>query len=129
MYTTTSFDQVSKMYNSPAYLIPATIICILTIIAFWKMFEKAGEAGWKSIIPFYNLYVELEIAGMSGWLFLLYLIPIVNIVLQIIVCVNIAKAYGKGTGYALGLIFLNTIFTLILGFGDAKYVGPKYGSK
>ena len=60
-------------------LIFTWIIClailIITIIGMWKVFEKAGQEGWKSIIPFYNMYVLTEISGQNGWLFLLCLIP------------------------------------------------------
>ncbi|MGI5989404.1 MAG: DUF5684 domain-containing protein [Lachnospiraceae bacterium] len=100
------------------------IVCILLIVAQWKIFEKAGEAGWKSIIPFYNQYILFKIAWGSGWFFLLMLIPIVNVVIMIVLDVKLAKAFGQGTGFAIGLIFLPNIFQLILGFGNYTYVGP-----
>ncbi len=105
------------------YLIFYLAIIVVTIIADWKIFTKAGKPGWASIVPFYNLYVTFEIAGMNGWMFLLTLIPIVNIVVLIMLCINLAKAFGKGAGFAVGLIFLTTIFTLILAFGSAQYQG------
>lgn len=71
------------------------------------------------------MYTQFEIAGMNGWMFLLLCVPIVNIVIAIMLYVNLAKAFGKSTGFAIGLIFLNFIFTLILGFGSAEYVGKK----
>ena len=52
------------------------------------------------------------------------LIPLVNFIIMIMVMLDLAKAFGKGTGFALGLIFLSPIFILILGFGGAQYVGP-----
>lgn len=100
------------------------IICILFIVAWWKIFEKAGEAGWKSIIPFYNYYILFKIAWGNGLLFLLMFIPFVNFIIAIILEVKLAKAYGQSGGFAVGLIFLPNIFTLILGFGSAQYVGP-----
>lgn len=100
------------------------IICVLLIVAMWKLFTKAGEAGWKSIIPFLNTYTLFKIAWGNGWLFLLGFIPIVNVIIQIMLMVKLAHAYGKGAGFAIGLIFLTPIFYLILGFGSAQYVGP-----
>jgi hypothetical protein len=97
---------------------------VLAVVGFWKVFTKAGEAGWKSIIPFYNVYTLLKIVGRPGWWLILFLIPFVNFVIWIIVALDLAKSYGKGTGFAIGLIFLSFIFILILGFGDARYVGP-----
>ena len=42
----------------------------------------------------------------------------------IVVCVDLARSFGKGAGFAIGLVFLPFIFDLILAFGDAEYVGP-----
>ncbi|MCR5430221.1 MAG: DUF5684 domain-containing protein [Eubacterium sp.] len=106
-----------------AYLVIAIIICILTIIAMWKIFDKAGEKGWKSIIPIYNTYIFFKITWGNGWFFLLMLIPFVNIVIYIITLWKLAKVFDKGVGFFIGLLLLETIFTLILGFGSAEYVG------
>ena len=106
-----------------AYLVIAIIICILTIIATWKIFTKAGEKGWKSIIPIYNTYIFFKITWGNGWFFLLMLIPFVNIVIYIITLWKLAKVFDKGVGFFIGLLLLETIFTLILGFGSAEYVG------
>lgn len=108
-----------------ATIICSLIFCIISIIAMWKIFTKAGEAGWKSIVPILNIYTLVKIADGKGIKFLLFLIPIVNVVFAIMLDVRLAKAFGKETGFALGLIFLNFIFTLILAFGDAKYIGPR----
>lgn len=99
-------------------------IIALFIAAWWKMFTKAGEDGWKALIPFYNMYVFLRIVGRPGWWLLLMIIPFVNIVISIIVAIDTAKSFGKDTAFALGLIFLSPIFYPILGFGDARYLGP-----
>ena len=61
-----------------AMMIPSIAILVVTIIGMWKVFEKAGYAGWKSIIPFYNMYIITEISGQNGWLFLLSFIPFVG---------------------------------------------------
>lgn len=125
----------------------AIVIYILLIIAWWKIFKKAGQAGWKSIIPIYNVYILCKITKINFWICML-LIPVVigilntlvfkdnqsisslisgvyTLVIEIVISYRLAKAFGKGIGYTLGLIFLPNIFTLILGFGSAKYVGIK----
>jgi uncharacterized membrane protein YhaH (DUF805 family) len=108
-------------------IIGATIGLAITVVALagmWKMFQKAGRPGWAAIIPFYNFYVLLKICGRPGWWLVLFLIPLVNIVIVVITMLDLAKAFGKGVGFALGLIFLSPIFYCILGFGDARYQGP-----
>lgn len=119
---------VSELRNIVAnYSIIGFIVSILSIVALWKLFKKAGKPGWASIIPIYNIVVLFQIVNINPWLILLMLIPIVNfvvmLVLSIMVCSRLAKAYGKGTGFAIGLFFLYPIFILILGLGDSKYVG------
>ena len=119
---------VSELRNIAAnYSFVGFIVSVLSIVALWKLFKKAGKPGWASIIPIYNIVVLFQIVNISPWLILLMLIPIVNfvvmLVLSIVVCSRLAKAYGKGTGFAIGLFFLYPIFILILGLGDSKYVG------
>lgn len=121
----------TELYNSMTPAQQSTfsfcyaIIVVLSIIAMWKMFTKAGEAGWKAIIPIYNIYTLCKIVDGKGIKFLLFIIPVVNIIYSIIFDIRTAKAYGKGAGFGIGLIFLPTIFTLILGFGSAQYIGPR----
>ena len=100
------------------------VILVLSIVACWKVFTKAGKPGWASIIPIYNIYVLLTIVGKPGWWLLLFFIPLVNLVIGIIVAIELAKCFGKGGGFAVGLILLPFIFMLILAFGSAKYAPP-----
>ncbi|OGI41483.1 MAG: signal peptidase I [Candidatus Muproteobacteria bacterium RBG_16_62_13] len=99
-------------------------IVIILIASFWKVFSKAGQPGWASIIPIYNIIVMLQIVGRPWWWILLMLIPIVGIVISIIVSIDMAKSFGKGTGFGIGLALLGFIFYPILGFGSATYQGP-----
>ena len=94
---------------------------VLIIAGYWMTFTKAGEPGWASIIPIYNLIVLFRIGGKPWWWVLLLLIPLVNLVVGIIVSIDVAKNFGKGLGFAIGLAFLPMIFYPILGFGDARY--------
>jgi hypothetical protein len=113
-----------------AALIPCIVylaIYVLVAIGFWKMFEKAGQPGWAGLIPIVNLYFLCKVAGRPGWWVILYFIPIVSLVISIIVWLDTAKAFGKGAGFAIGLIFLPFIFAPVLGFGDAQYQGPRAG--
>ncbi len=100
-------------------------LIVIMIIAYWKIFTKAGEEGWKCIIPIYNIIILLKIVGRPWWWLLLMLIPFVNFVVLIIVMNDLSKSFGHGLGFTLGLIFLSFIFYLILGFGGSKYVGPR----
>lgn len=106
-----------------AYSIIILAICVVMIVANWKLFTKAGEPGWAAIIPFYSNYVLFKIAFGNGWLFLLCLVPIVNVVINIMLFFKLSKAFGHGVGFGLGLLFLSPIFLLILAFGSSEYVG------
>ncbi|MGA8807804.1 MAG: DUF5684 domain-containing protein [Thermoanaerobaculia bacterium] len=97
------------------------VLVVLIVAGMWKVFVKAGKPGWAAIIPIYNVIVLLEIAGKPLWWFILLLIPFVNLIVMIIVLVALARNFGKGIGFALGLLILPFIFYPILGFGDARY--------
>ena len=97
------------------------VVMVLMIAALWKIFVKAGEPGWAAIVPIYNFIVMLKIAGKPLWWIVLMLIPFVNFVVAILMIAALARNFGKGTGFAIGLIFLPFIFYPILAWGDATY--------
>ena len=106
------------------FLIIPLAIAVLMIASMWITYTKAGKPGWACLVPFYNLFVMLEIVGRPWWWLLLMLIPLVNIVLAIIIHIDLAKSFGKGAGFGIGLSFLGFIFFPMLAFGDSTYEGP-----
>jgi len=97
-------------------------IIFLVIAGFWKIFEKAGQAGWKALIPFYNMYVlTCEIAKKEILRFILLFVPFVGIVASILIMIELARKFGKSELFGIGLAFLSPIFIPILGFGSAQY--------
>jgi hypothetical protein len=100
------------------------VVIAAWLIGNWILYSKAGRPGWASIIPIYSGYVLLKIVGRPGWWLILFLIPVVNLVTYIIVMLDLAKVFGKGSGFGVGLMFLPFIFIPILGFGDSRYRDP-----
>ena len=120
---------------------------ILQVVAYWKIIEKAGEPGWKAIVPFYNTYTQYTftwntrafwivlIGGIVGGILqeategipslLGTLIVLIVAIFNIISLNKLAKAFGHGVGFTIGLFFLNPIFMLILGFSGDEYIGPQ----
>jgi len=97
---------------------------VLTVVGMWRVFTKADKPGWGVLIPIYNTVLMLEIVGRPIWWIILMFIPFVNLVISIIVVLDMAKVFGKGSGFGVGLLFLPFIFYPILGLGDAQYIGP-----
>jgi hypothetical protein len=112
----------------PVFWIFYLAFTILILAAWWKIFTKAGQPGWACIIPIYNLYIWCKIVGRPWWWILLMLIPLVNFIIAIILLIDLAKSFGKGVGFGIGLLLLPFIFFPILGFGSAQYQGPTAGS-
>lgn len=102
-------------------------VLVFEIAALWHVFVKGGRPGWAAIIPFYNYYTLLKVVGRPGWWLILYFIPFVNIIVWLIVAIDLAKSFGKGSGYGVAIFFLAFIFIPILGFGSAHYAGPAAG--
>jgi hypothetical protein len=99
-------------------------VTVLIIVAQWRVFSKAGRPGWAAIIPFYNTYVLLKVAGRPGWWLVWFFIPLVNIVIQLVVSLGVAKAFGRGGAFGVfGLWLFGFIGYPILGFGGARYLG------
>jgi len=98
-------------------MVVCLIIGLFMLIAMWKVFTKASQPGWANIIPIYNSYVLVKIAGKPGWWLLLLCIPFVNFVILF----GLARNFGKGSGYTIGLILLPMVFIPMLAFGSAEY--------
>ena len=106
------------------FAIMSIAAAVFMIATMWKVNEKGGKPGWAAVVPIYNEVVLLQLAGKSGWWVLLYLIPLVNIIIYFIARIDLAKSFGRGAGFGLGLIFLPVIFFPILAWDDPEYVGP-----
>ena len=107
------------------YGIVGLIFYVITVVALWKVFSKAGYPGILAIIPIVNFFILVKIAGYSAWLGLLYFIPIVNIVWSIIVAIRVGKGFGKGGAWSFFLLWLFAfVGYFILGFGRATYTKP-----
>ncbi len=118
--TTTSFNVGFVL----VFLVFAAAIYLFYGYCFGRILQKAGQPLWAGFVPFYNIYLALKIVGRPGWWLILFFIPIVVWVVSIILYIDMAKSFGKGTGYGLALFFLSPIFIPILGLGTASYVGP-----
>jgi hypothetical protein len=126
----TAHSLLALLQNEPAVpAMPAistpilllVIACaVFFIIGMWKVFEKAGQPGWTAIIPFVNYFFLSMAAGRPAWWGILFFVPIVNLVVWFIVCFDLAKRFGRGTGFGIGLALLPVVFFMILGFGDDR---------
>jgi hypothetical protein len=102
------------------------LICVAVCIAgMCGAFSKAGRPGWAAIAPIYNTIVFLDIAGKPWWWLFLLMLPLVGVVFAVISTIAFADRFGRGVGFAIGLMFLPPIFLPLLGFGDNEY-RPEY---
>lgn len=115
-------NAAAQQMGTGAMIVMLAVI-VLVIASMWKIFTKAGQPGWASIIPIYNAYIFLKVAGKPGWWLILLLIPFVNLIIAIIATISLAANFGKGAGFAIGMILLPIIFYPILAFGNARYMG------
>ena len=98
-------------------------VTVFYVYCMWRIFAKAGEPGWASLIPVYNTLVQLQVIQRPWWWLLLMLVPGVNFVIAVVIVFDLAKVFGKENGFAIGLLFLAPIFIPIMALGDAEYVG------
>jgi hypothetical protein len=114
----------SERPESLVLLIAILAVIVLVIAGLWRVFSKAGEPGWTSLVPFWNILVMLRIAGRPQWWILLLFLPIISLIISALMAIDLGKSFGKGTAFGLGLAFLPFIFYPILGFDDSEYLGP-----
>lgn len=118
--TITSSADVTQLWSVSGVF--SLVFYVLVAVALWRVFDKAGYPGILAIIPIVNLFVLTKVAGLSAWLTLLYLIPIVNIVFGIIVAIRVGKGFDKGGAFSFFLLWLiSFIGYFIIGFGSATY--------
>ena len=118
-----SANQGALAAMAGTYSLFGLVWAAILIASMWKIFSKAGQPGWAAIVPIYNYYIMLKVVGRPGWWIILLFVPLVNVVIALMVTYDLAKAFGKGMGYFLGLLFLGFIFYPMLGFGSARYQG------
>ena len=126
-YEYTSLETSSSSGGMIVYMIIMLAVAVFSIVSMWKVFKKAGKEGWAALIPIYNLVVLFQISGIDPKKLLWFLLPfigqIIVFVYLIMAYIKLAKAFGKSSGFAAGLIFLNVIFMGILAFDDSVYSG------
>ena len=130
-------------------IIISLVIAILKLIGTWKMLTKAGESGWKSLIPFYNQWTLCKVAGISPyWVLEMIIVSMINTVLNgilgsnvisvilslivyantiyiwVILSISLAKSFGKDTGFGVATVFFSFITYPMMGMGSATYAGP-----
>ena len=124
----------------------AIAVAVLTLVANWKVYKKAGRPGWKCLIPIYNVYVLydmvwetkqfwiyvalmvgyylctiLSVGSSAFFAFIAFVFGIAVFVWSVRLMNHLSVCFGYGTGFTVGLLLLNTIFIMILAFGDSVY--------
>jgi hypothetical protein len=108
---------------SMALLLGGLAFGLLIIASQWIVFKKAGQAGWKCLVPFYNMYILMIISGKPGWWMFLLFIPLVGLAIFLFAMLSLAKKFGRSELFGVGLLLLPMIFFPLLAFGDSEYEG------
>lgn len=89
---------------------------ILPMTGIWKVFSKVDIPAYLAFIPFVNLLYLCKVTNRKWYTGFLFLVPIVNLFFSFVVFLDIAKRYGRGVGFTIGMIFLPMLFFPLLGF-------------
>lgn len=127
-------------------LIPVIAIVVLMVIANFKIYKKAGEEGWKCLIPYYNTWTECKFLGINtNWVWIVLgaafitgfldglldtdifstVGSLVTLYFNVLRNISLAQSFGKDTGFGIGIMLLPVVFMPMLAFGKAEYVGPR----
>lgn len=106
-------------------VLPIVVFFGLSVLHFaglWLMFKKANHSGVLAIVPIVNIYFLLKIAGFSPWLIFLYLVPLANILLHLLVSLNVAKCFSKSNLFGVVCLWIFPVVGYpVLGFGNSEY--------
>jgi len=119
---------------------------LLLALGRWQMFEKMGQPGWKGFVPIYSDYIlygscwetaffwvalaasaVCAMGGADSRSLLVSLAGIVAAVMEASLALRVSRSFGHGIPFALGLMLLNPLFVLYLGFGPDRYRGLEWG--
>lgn len=115
-------DRGNNIGSTLIYVITMLSI-ILSIIGLCKLYIKAGEPGWKAIVPIYNTMTMAKIALGNPWLGLLVLLPVVGWLVMLYISFKFIKQFNVSDGMAVLSLLIAPIVYLIVGFGEYEYVG------
>jgi hypothetical protein len=100
------------------------VLGVFFLVCMWKIFVKAGKPGWAAIVPIYNVIVMLEIIGRPTWWIVLMFVPLAQLYVAIMVALDLAKVFGKSSGFGVANIFFPYVTYPMLAFGKAVYTAP-----
>lgn len=118
------------------YITFVLVLVAVMIVGLWRIFTKAGEKGWKSLIPIYNGYIIItRIARKSSIYFWGPILGSVGIISLVIIIVGSTGRYGRISntmGVVLGLIIAAFyiglfVITVLLNLAIAKNFGQSAG--
>lgn len=96
-------------------------LIIFEVAAVWKIYTKAGQSGWSSLIPIYSMIILCRMAKRPEWWVLLLFVPFVSLVVVVLLYIDLARSFGKDIGFAILMIFFPFVMFPILGYGSAQY--------
>ncbi len=106
---------------SLSLLLMFLVACILILAGQWIVFQRAGYAGWKCLVPFYNMFILMKIAGKPGWWMFLLFVPLVGVAILLIAMLSLAKKFGRNELFGVGLFLLPMAFFPLLAFSGSEY--------
>ncbi len=128
MFDLRAIGELTSAQNAGNYIGASLLISlglsVLTAVALWPVFTKAGLAGWSALIPVVSVYLLVKIAGLHGALTLLYVIPFVNIVISCVVAIGCGRAFGRSAAFSVLLLWLlSPLGYFIIGYGRSGFLG------
>lgn len=148
----TSHEDLAIIFGmfSGVIILLSVAVSIFMLVVQWRLFKKAGDKGWKILIPIYNIYTYYKLFWAPRWFWITFLLGVATVmtgamltpetavlmgivstvaaigsgIIGIVSCVKMARSFGQGGAFAVGLIFVGPVFQAILAFGRYEYVGP-----
>ena len=118
-------EQGVSVFGGPGATAVAVLLLLIIAVSLWRVFTRMGQPGWTGAVPIVNFVSIAALAGRPWWLGLLPIVPCIGLVAVVLLCRDLARMFGRGVLFTIGLVLLPFVFLPILAFSPREhYQGP-----
>lgn len=113
-------DQGVSVFGGPAATGLAVVLLLVIAVSLWRVFTRMGQPGWTGAVPIVNFVSIAALAGRPWWIGLIPIVPCVGLVAVVVLLRDLARMFGHGFAFTVGLVFLPFVFLPILAFSPRE---------
>jgi hypothetical protein len=119
-------DPSTSFFGGPVDTAVAVVLLLVIAVSLWRVFTKMGQQGWTGVVPVLNFVSIGVLAGRTWWFGVVTIVPCVGFLFVVVLLHDLAKMFGHGVPFTIGLVVLPFVFLPVLAFAPSqRYVGRR----